>query len=457
MKNLFRNISLFLIFTLSFGGVLTAKDIALIVKQDGAQVYLDISSFKVKPQKGDAFRVAEWGEELVNPKTGKNLGKILKRQIEGKIIQTEELYAIGQLDSEQNVFSSEAEVFVTPPAPVAPAVTPAQPLTQGGLAVVKPVMQTKNIDGKIKAAAFGDIDGDGGNDAVFAFAEDNSIKAFALQGQELREISSFSLSPLRKIIALDAADLKQTGRAQIFASVYDSSSEKLYTIVLEAKGETLEQTDTVRGVVKGISVQGGPRNLYVQDFNPATGFSSAAQLVYQDDSFKRGASLFAYNFESIFGFNLFDFKAAGYKNIIYTTPSQRLRIQFEKRGSYTESPSGFDFATTPNRLKINGNPQRLYTPVIAFKNNEGQVLVGALEHQSKLGLLSDAFGSYSSAKLYFLNWTGNGLTPKAGAEIPGVACDLSQSSFGPYKDAVIVPFAATSGQSAVLVFDAAAV
>lgn len=456
MKNTFRSISLFLIFTLSFSGALTAKELALIVKQDGAKVYLDISSFKVKPQKGDAFRVAEWGEELVNPKTGKSLGKILKRQIEGKITQTEELYAIGQLESEQNVFSSEAEIFVTPPAPAAAAPAAAQ-VTEGGLAIVKPVMQTKNIEGKIKAAAFGDIDGDGSNDAVFAFAEDNSIKVFALQGEELKEIFALSLSPLRKIIALDAADLKQTGRAQIFASVYDNSSEKFYTLVLEAKGQTLEQTDTVRGIVKGISVQGGPRELYVQDFNPATGFSSAGRLVYQDGSFARGASLFAYNFESIFGFSLFDFKEAGHKNIIYTTPAQRLRIQFEKRGSYTESPSGLDFATTPNRLKINGKPQRLYTPVIAFKNAAGQTVVGALEHQSKLGLLSDAFGSYASAKLYFLNWTGNGLTPKAAAEIPGVACDLSQTSFGPYQDAVIVPFAATSGQSAVLVFDAGAV
>ena len=453
MKNLFKNISLFLIFTLSFGGILTAKDLALIVKQDGNKVYLDISGFNVKPQKGDSFRIAEWGEELVNPKTGKSLGKILKRQIEGKITQTEDLYAIGQLDSEQNVFSSEAEIFVTVPAPV---VTAPPQLAQGGLAIIQPVMQTKNIEGKIKAAAFGDIDGDGSNEAVFAFAEDNAIKVFALQGQELKETASLSVSPLRKIIALDAADLKQSGHAQIFASVYDTSADKFYTMVLEAKGATLEQTDTVRGIVKGISVQGGPRDLYVQDYNPATGLSSAAQLVYQNGAFERGASLFAYNFESIFGFNLFDFKEAGHKNVIYTTLAQKLRIQFEKRGSYTESPSGFDFATTPNRLKINGKPQRLYTPVVVFKNAAGQTLVGALEHQTKLGLLSDVFGSYASAKLYFLNWTGNGLTPKAVAEIQGIACDMSQTSFGPYKDAIVVPFASTAGQSAVLVFDASA-
>ena len=453
MKNLFKNISLFLVFTLSFGGILTAKDLALIVKQEGAKVYLDISAFKVKPQKGDSFRVADWGEELINPKTGKSLGKILKRQIEGKITQTEDLYAIGQLDSEQNVFSSEAEIFVTVPAPV---VTAQPQVAQGGLAVIQPVMQTKNIEGKIKAAAFGDIDGDGSNEAVFAFAEDNAIKVFALQGQELKETASLSVNPLRKVIALDAADLKQSGRAQIFASVYDTSSDKFYTMVLEAKGATLEQTDTVRGIVKGISVQGGPRDLYVQDYNPATGLSSAAQLVYQNGAFERGASLFAYNFESIFGFNLFDFKEAGHKNVIYTTPAQKLRIQFEKRGSYTESPSGFDFATTPNRLKINGKPQRLYTSVVVFKNAAGQTLVGALEHQTKLGLLSDVFGSYASAKLYFLNWTGNGLTPKAVAEIQGIACDMSQTSFGPYKDAIVVPFASTSGQSAVLVFDASA-
>ncbi len=328
MKNLFKNISLFLVFTLSFGGILTAKDLALIVKQEGAKVYLDISAFKVKPQKGDSFRVADWGEELINPKTGKSLGKILKRQIEGKITQTEDLYAIGQLDSDQNVFSSEAEIFVTVPVPV---VTAQPQVAQGGLAVIQPVMQTKNIEGKIKAAAFGDIDGDGSNEAVFAFAEDNAIKVFALQGQELKETATLSVNPLRKVIALDAADLKQSGRAQIFASVYDTSSDKFYTMVLEAKGATLEQTDTVRGIVKGISVQGGPRDLYVQDFSPATGFSSAAQLVYQGGAFERGATLSAYSFESIFGFNLFDFKEAGRLRLCGGVPRSGRRVPPEGR------------------------------------------------------------------------------------------------------------------------------
>lgn len=459
MKITFKNISIFLALTLALISVVNAGEAALIVKQDGAKVYIDTSDLQIKPKEGDAFRIADLGEEIINPKTGKKLGREVKSQINGHITQTEDLYAVGQLEEVKDVNGKEAEVFASlSPWEREPQFT-AAPVAQAlsnGMIKLSPVLQTKNIEGRAKAAAAADITGDGKTQLAFVF-EDNSIKIYNLEGKELKEITEYSLTPLRKIISVDAADIKNAGRAQLFASVYDSGAEKFYTLVFEYQNGGLEQTDTIRGAVKGISVQNGPRALYVQDINEVTGLGKISKLEYSPkDGFGAGEQVKSFGLESIFGFNSFDFKGNGEENIIYTTPYRKLRVQFEKRGSYIETPSSFDFGSTPNRIKINGRAQRLYTPILAFKNKQDGTVVAAVEHKAKLGLLSDIFGSYSSANIDFLNWTENGFVPAAQAEIPGVIFDILQADFGAYKNAVIAPFANGAGQTGVMIFDASA-
>lgn len=431
---------------------------ALVVKQEGRTIYLDTSELQKEPKEGDNFTVIEKGEELVNPKTGKSLGPKITRTVSGRITQVEENYSVGELDSAEEVNGKDVKIIMyredvsTDTAFAADGVTPI-----GQAAKIMPLWQSKSIEGRAKAVASGDFDGDGFYELALAMQDDNSVKIYKLEDDNLTQIISYEISPLKSIISLDAADIKGNGKAQLFASVYDKAGQKLRTLVLEKDGASLKETDAVNGVVKGISPYNGPRQLYTQDINKAANdftLTTPSKLIYQNGQFDKGDQLEAYKFDNIFGFNLGTFKENGQQNVVYTTKNQRLRIQFDKRGSFIDSPADLDFSTTPNRLSFNNRLQRLYLSVGLFADENNSLKIAAVEHKAKLGIVSDTFGSYGSAKLYFLKWTGNSLVKDSSLDIPGVVYDIFQAPLGRFNKTIIIPYFSNMGETVVLLVSA---
>jgi hypothetical protein len=459
MKNIIKYIvaSTFIISSLALAAA--AKDSALVVKQDGRNVYLDISDFKNKPKADDGFRIIEEGEPIINPKTGKNLGKEIVRQINGSITQVEENFAIGLLEKTDNVLGLEAEVQVTVDGSLSHTAFKETQKNAFEQFKIPPAWQAgAPIDGETKAAAAGDITGDGQNELILSFEEDNSINAFTLEGDVFKKLASVKVNPLRKIVSLDAADLKGIGAMQIFATVYDSSANKLTTMVFEYKESALTITGTVNGAVKGISPNGGKRVLYTQDISKVSNnftLTTPARLLYEDGAFKTGEKLTANNFKLIYGFNHGKVAMADKAPVIYTTTTRgRLRLQFNKRNRFIESPPDLDFSTTPNRIKYKNDLVRLYTSVALNNVSENTTIITAVEHTAKLGLLADTFGSYSGAKLHMLKWDGNVFTKQAQADIGGVVYDIIQAPLGKYEQAIIVPFTTGTGKTSVMIFEA---
>lgn len=456
MRNIIKNTVVIAVLISSLALITTAKDIALVVKQDGTKVFLDTSEFKTPASVGDRFRVATTGEEIINPKTGKSLGREITDQVDGHITQVEAMYSIGRLDKNINVVGKEAEVEVKKQL-VTSDVSMFEPKTQDSFneARLMPVWRSNLVEGKASAAASADITGDAKNDLILAFANDNVIKVFSLADNTLKEEHSIKINPLRKIISLDAADVKNTGKAQIFATILDTSSQKFSTFVIELKDGELKQTDTIRGLVKGIAPNNGKRVLYTQNIaNASNNMTQPALLVYKNGKFDSGEKLTAGRFNSVYGFSTSDFRHNGKEYVVYTTPNSKLRVQFDKKNSYIESPSDIDFNTTPVRVKYNNSLERLWISVAVFKNSEGATFIAGIENNAKLGILSDTFGSYNSAKLHILKWTGNSLVQESSAELGGVVYDIVQGSLGNFENVIIVPYASTSGDTTVELFRA---
>jgi uncharacterized protein YrrD len=454
-KSLYKPAVVFMIIC-ALAGLINAKDIALIVKQDGLKVFLDTSELAVKPKAGYGFRITETGKDIINPKTGKNLGKEIIKQINGRITQSEELYCAGQLDSPADVLGKEAEIDIPKEAYETHTAFPVQkhePLEDSLL----PVWQSNEIDEKVKAVAAGSVTAADAKELILSFERNNSINVYALKDNALEKTAATEVNPLRKIISLDAADVKSIGSAQIFATVYDEASERFNTLVFEYLGGALKHTDTIPGLVKGISPLNGARQLYMQNTAPAAGklaFTTPARLVYKDGKFTAGEKLKTYKFESIYGFNKTDFRRNGKENIIFVAPNKKLRLQFDKKGSYIETPESHNFDTTPLRVKFKSSIERLPLSIALYKDSAGYPVVAAVENKARLGMLSDTFGSYSSANLLFFRFNGNAFVKQAQADIPGVVHDIAQAPLGRYENAIIVPFTSTAGITTVLLFQA---
>lgn len=457
MKNFpIKTLSLFVAFVLCacFGG---AANTALVVKQDGLKVYLDTSDFPTKPKDGAAFVINLKGADIINPQTGKNLGKEITRQIYGKITWVDYDYSLGLLEEQAEVLGLEADIAI--PAQEPSRGHDAYPVQAPGPewdAKPTPIWQSGNITGETKAAAAGNITG-AGQELILAF-QDNTINIFTLEDNSLKEVLTYKLSPLRRIISLDAADIKGTGKAQLFAVIFDTSSERFSTFVFEYQNNKLEQTATINGIVKGIAPFNGPRVLYMQDVSPSAGkfkTTNPAKLIYKNNTFAKGEKISAPRFESVFGFNKADFIGIGKENIIYSAANRRLRVQYDKKGNYTESPADIDFATTPIRVKYKNDVLRFPLSIALFRDSSNNnIIIVGVENKAKLGMLADKFGSYQSARLHFLKWTGDTIVKQAAADLGGVVYDIVQAPLGNFNNVIIVPFTAGTGFTRVQLYSA---
>ena len=424
---------------------------ALIVKQEGAKVYLDISELKEKPKVNDTFTVTFWGGELKNPKTGKVLGKTIERRLNGTITTVEKLFAVGDIkdfNKQDKLEGLDANIKILPQTTMVLAETNSQQNT------LKPLWQSAALEGKALAFTAGDITGSGENNLILAY-DDNNIITYNLQDNKLNKISEFKISQIHKIISLDNGDLNSNNRAEIFVSYFDTSRNNFNTSVYEFENDTWVEKTNFRGLVKGIAPYNKERVLYTQNINNMSGRHkplTPALLVYKDGKYEAGEQLKAYKFDSIYGFNFGKFD--GDKDqVIYTQPSGKLRLQFDKKNSYINSPSGFDFASTPNRVKFDNEILKFYSS-LALYNSDGGVIVAGLENKAKLGILSSTFGYYQSGKLVLLKWDGSSLSKYAETPLGGYTVDLMQGSLGSYKDVLIIPFITSAGKTTVLLYPA---
>ncbi len=102
----------------------------------------------------------------------------------------------------------------------------------------------------LKRIAFGDLDGDG-QDEMVGITE-NKVMVFRWTGRSMALKKTWVGTELNNYLLVDVADINQNGRAEIFVSNMDSRqmssgiwSTELKSVVLELKGENLDQEELV--------------------------------------------------------------------------------------------------------------------------------------------------------------------------------------------------------------------
>ena len=409
-----------------------------VVKQDGQKVYLDTSDYNRTVSVGQTFKVIVSQDILKNPKTGKELGKVNQYSSEGKIIEVQPLYAIGEFSSPVNL-SIGQEAVIEEAAPVSAA----KPTTTA--AVQTPIKKASNrktttypvIEGVVISAIKANLNALAGEE-IATVDTDGILTVYTGDSSSLQAVAQYKIPAGKKFITLSAKDIMDGPYAQLFAVVYDEKTQKISTLILQSAENSIRLLDTVPYFTKEIGCN-DDKDLYAQKpFISNTKAGDARELDYDDGRFRLEDDRLNTRGHWLMGMNYYEIQNREYDNFVYTSSNGRIRLRL-KNGKYIESDALF--AGTPNRVKYKQDIVSFY-PSLQVYGPDGMATLAAVENTTKLGLLSEQFGQYNGSKIHFLTYQNGILETQETLELNGFLYDTNCTARG-----ILAPQVLSSGQT----------
>ncbi len=414
-----------------------------VVKQDGAKIYLDISEFNRNVSVGDSFKIITATEKLVNPKTGKELGDVYHYSPEGRIVEVQPLYAVGELPyAAKYALGQEAVITAAvQTAPTRATATADDKVTQNATAA-QPLSTRKMkkypvLEREVISAVEADLSALPGEEIALADRA-GILQLYSPEEGMLRLRAEHKLPRGQKPLALSAADLTGAGQAQLFVTVYDENKAQISTRVYEVTDHEFKPVATLPYFVKEMGCA-GQKKLYAQ--KPFTGGSKAGDgrlLRYKNGKFSLGEKAFATRGSWLSGMNFYPVQSAQAPNVLSTLKNGRIRLTL-RNGKPAESQALF--AKAANRVKYKQDIISFYPSLQAY-GPAGRATLAGVENVGKLGLLSEQFGQYSSSKLHFLTYENGVLDVQETLPLNGFVYDTSCTARG-----ILVPQVVSGGQT----------
>lgn len=410
-----------------------------IVKQEGKRIYLDTSEYNRQVSVGDSFKIILSQEKLTNPKTGKELGLINHYSEAGKIVEVQPLYAVGQMPVAGQYVGREAVLESQPalqvaPTPVAtattaPAATPSQPARK---ATTYQVLEREVISAvKTDLLPFPD-------EEIAVVDKAGHVVLYTAQGTSLQEQATYAFPIGYKPLSLSAADVMETGYAQLFVAVYQEKEQKISTWVFDVQNKEFSRQAVLPYFVKELGC-GDDKDIYAQKpFINGAKPGDAHELDYENGRFSLDKDAFSTRGNWLTGVNQYEIQNKDTENMVYTAYNGILRMRLAN-GKYADSPA--QFATAPNRIKYKQQLVSFY-PSIQVYGPDGRATLAAIENTTKLGLLSEQFGQYNGGKLHFLSYQNGRLVIDETVELSGFAYDSNCTARG-----ILVPQVLGNGQT----------
>lgn len=398
---------------LFFSACLQAQ--VMVVRVDGNKVYLDTSVLNRNVQKGDLFKVILSSEKLTNPKTGKDLGLVYNYSQEGKIVEVQPLYAIGEVADDKRIsVGQEVVLTATVPAPHPPAVTVPE--------TAKTSTHRKTVYEPVEQEIIGVTEANiTGADNFITLSKKGQVTVWT-QGEKntLKEELSFTLPAGKRVLTVSAAPVKDK-KVQIFVSYFDEKRQTVSTAVLENQNGALKEIATLSYFAKELGC-GQNKQIWLQKPFVSGAYPGNARLIsYANGKFAPAKETLSTYRNWLTGLNRYAVESADAQNIIYTSSNGPLRL-VTASGKRAESKDLF--AAAPNRVKYKQEILKFYPSVQVF-GPEGRATLAAVENISKLGILSDTFGQYKSSKIHFLAFEKGRLSVTDTVGLDGVVYDTA--------------------------------
>lgn len=388
---------------------------AMLVKQQGPVLYMDISALKKPVAKGDTFKIITGKETLINPKTGKNLGDVFTYSNPGTVTEVQKLYAVGEIaDAPQFALGAEA-VFED----AAPQAAPAQPAAAPDKKHVSDKVQKiyAPVEQTVISLSAGNVSAPG---QVITLSQKGVVSVWNPTGEKLAPALQWQLPKTFTPITLSAVDVKETGTAQIFVTYYQAAREQISTAVLENQNNTLVQTHTLPWFVKELGCLPDKELWAQKPFVMGTRPGSAREVDYKHGKFVLDEDRLNTRRNWLTGVNEYELEDDT-DSFIYTASNGALRAELKHKRA---AESKDIFAGAPNRVKYKQDVLKFY-PSVQVYGPKGAATLAAVENTAKIGVLSDMFGMYQSGKIHFLNLQKGRLTITDTVELDGYVYDTT--------------------------------
>lgn len=384
-----------------------------VVRVDGQKVYIDTSVLNRNVDKGETFKIILSSERLINPKTGKDLGPVYTYSPEGKITEVQPMYAVGELP--KGVKASVGQEAVLEALPGAPA--PAKKDTAAKTVSLRKTVTYEPVEQEIVSLSASSVTAPEAENIV-TLSKKGQLSVWTPSDGKLTQNLSFQLPAGKTPLAVSAYPARGQKTAEIFAVVYDTSRERISTLVLAAQNGKLEQIETLPYFVKELGCA-NTKTLWAQKpFVSGARPGDARRLEYKNGKFVLSKETLRTGRNWLSGLNTTQ------NGVVSTAQNGVIRLEFSD-GKKAESKSLF--AAAPNRVKYKQEILKFYPSVQVFGPAEKPV-IAAVENTAKHGLLSDTFGQYQSGKIHFMSFEKGRLSVTDTAELDGFAYDTACSA-----------------------------
>jgi hypothetical protein len=442
-----------------------------VVRVDSDDIYLDFGDAS-GAQVGQRFIVYKEGDELMHPVTGQPLGRMEMKLAEGSLREIHGGYSVGAVGKFFGKFGKGVRAKLAPmprpapadpapvaapaaPAPVTAVPAPASPSSKGpGEAGAKePRWRSPVFDFEVQGMAVADLDGDGRLE--LALADDaRTVSVYPYPPNGAQPAQAFALpSASAKLLSLEALDVNGNGKAEIFATAFNASLNRVETAVLEEGADgKLGKIAEIAAIVRRYQDGQGKPVLAVQQLedDQAHPFAAIQSLTYNDGKYGHGPSLrLSKRIEWIYGFTTATLEPADGPRPMFLTPTDSLRVEFKKGHAKTAESVG----QTPVRFTWANRVLQCHPHMPARYGEKGFEAVYLAENVGSLGGLAATFGKFSSASIYRMGYNGLGLAPAWKAAVSGYVTDLELVAPSGGAQELVAAVVGTSGKTSLWVYD----
>ena len=271
--------------------------------------------------------------------------------------------------------------------------------------------KSRSLKIRARGLTLGDVDGDGHTETVVI----SSLKVLLFRSlqQRFQKIGEYEAKSQHRLVSVDAADINNNGKAELFITAINATTLALNSFVLEWAGSGLTLVaDSQRWYYRVVThPDQGPMLVGQRRGVNELFYPGVYELGWKNNQYVKMAKLSLPGVALVYGFSIGDVMNNNKEMVLAFDSAERVRIY--SSGGKMEWRSAESFGGSENfLLESKGSEDRFYLPQRIFitdLNNNGKNEVIIAKNTSITGRMFKRFRRYTNGQIESFSWNGLGL------------------------------------------------